>query len=99
MISYTDSEVRTFHPLCEKALTQAIAALGLSSIYEAKHHVYTGNIVRDDIPSCSNMVDLNIVSKNLRHLPISASFHPDIVLHIPVVHQWQVHLMHSLIRV
>lgn len=35
MISYTDSEVRTFHPLCEKALTQAIAALGLSSIYEA----------------------------------------------------------------
>ena len=28
MISYTDSEVRTFHPLCEKALTQAIAALG-----------------------------------------------------------------------
>ena len=27
MISYTDSEVRTFHPLCEKALTQAIAAL------------------------------------------------------------------------
>jgi len=45
MISYTDSEVRTFHPLCEKALTQAIAALGLSSIYEAKHHVYTGTAI------------------------------------------------------
>ena len=47
MISYTDSEVRTFHPLCEKALTQAIAALGLSSIYEAKHHVYTGSLEMD----------------------------------------------------
>ena len=51
-----------------------------------------------DIPSYSNMVDLNIVSKNLRHLPISASFHPDIVLHIPVVRQWRVRLMHSLIQ-
>lgn len=47
MIRYTDSEVRTFHPLCEKALTQAIAALGLSSIYEAKHHVYTGSLEMD----------------------------------------------------
>ena len=46
MISYTDSEVRTFHPLCEKALTQAIAALGLSSIYEAKHHVYIQEVLK-----------------------------------------------------
>lgn len=47
MISYTDSEVRIFHPLCEQALTQAIAALGLGSIYEAQHHVYTGSLEMD----------------------------------------------------
>ena len=52
-----------------------------------------------DIPSCSNMVDLNIVSKNLLHLPISALFHQDIILHIQAVYQWQVRSMHSLIRV
>ncbi len=29
----------------------------------------------------------------------SANFHQDIIVHIQAVHQWQVHLMHSLIRV
>ena len=36
---------------------------------------------------------------NLLHLPISALFHQDIILHIQAVYQWQVHLMHNLIRV
>ena len=36
---------------------------------------------------------------NLLHLPTSANFHQDIILHNQVVHQWQVHLMHSLNRV
>ena len=36
---------------------------------------------------------------NLPHLPTSAYSHPDIIVHIQAVHQWQVHLMHSLIRV
>ena len=39
MVSYSDSEVRVFHPICENALNQAISALGLSAIYEAKHHI------------------------------------------------------------
>ena len=39
-----------------------------------------------------------IVLMNLLHLPISALFHQDIILHIQVVHQWQVRLMNRLIR-
>ena len=40
-----------------------------------------------------------IVLMNLLHLPISALFHQDIILHIQAVYQWQVRSMHSLIRV
>ena len=41
-----------------------------------------------------------IINKmNLRHQPTSAQFHQGIVLHIQVVHQQQVHLMHNLIWV
>lgn len=47
MVSYSDSEVRVFHPICENALNQAISALGLSAIYEAKHHIYTGSLEMD----------------------------------------------------
>ncbi len=47
MISYFESEVRKFHPLCEEALTKAIDNLGLSSVYEAKHHMYTGSLEMD----------------------------------------------------
>ena len=36
---------------------------------------------------------------SLPHLPTSANFHQDIILHIQAVHQLQVKLMHSLIRV
>ena len=36
---------------------------------------------------------------NLLHLSTSANCHQDIILHIQVVHQRQVHLMHSLNRV
>ena len=35
---------------------------------------------------------------NLPHLPTSANFHQDIILHIQEVHQWRVRLMHSLIN-
>lgn len=40
-----------------------------------------------------------IVLMNLLHLPISALFHQDIILHIQAVYQWQMRSMHSLIRV
>ena len=36
---------------------------------------------------------------SLPHLPTSANFHQDIILHIQEVHQWRVGLMHSLILV
>ena len=36
---------------------------------------------------------------SLPHLPTSANFHQDIILHIQEVHQWRVRLMHSLILV
>lgn len=39
------------------------------------------------------------VQVNLPHLPTSANFHQDIILHIQEVHQWRVRLMHSLILV
>ena len=42
---------------------------------------------------------ITIVLMNLLHLPISALFHQDIILHIQAVYQWQVRSMHSLIRV
>ena len=42
----------------------------------------------------------NIINKECPlHPPIFASFHQDIILHIQVVHQWQVRLMNRLIRV
>lgn len=47
MISYADSEVRVFHPICENAINQALSALGLSKTYEAKHHIYTGSLEMD----------------------------------------------------
>ena len=40
MISYVDSEVKIFHPLCEDALNQALKNLSLNSEYEVLHHQY-----------------------------------------------------------
>ena len=42
---------------------------------------------------------ITIVLMNLLHQPTSVNFHQDTVSHILVVHQWQVCLMHNLIRV
>ena len=42
---------------------------------------------------------ITIVLMNVLHLPISALFHQDIILHIQAVYQWQMRSMHSLIRV
>ena len=47
MISYTDSETKKFHPICEDALKQAIVALGLSGTYKVKHHNPAGPITPD----------------------------------------------------
>lgn len=47
MISYGDSEVRAFHPLCEKALEYALAATGNDAKYRVVHHRYTGDLEMD----------------------------------------------------
>ena len=44
-------------------------------------------------------LNITIMSRNLPHLPTSVNSHQDTVSHILVVHQWQVCLMHNLIRV
>ena len=44
-------------------------------------------------------LNITIMSRNLMHLPTSVNSHQDTVSHILVVHQWQVCLMHNLIRV
>lgn len=46
-ISYSDSEVRRFHPICEKALNRAIKYLKMDSQYEVIHHQYTGSLEMD----------------------------------------------------
>lgn len=46
-ISYSDSEVRRFHPICEKALNMAIKSLKLDNKYEVIHHQYTGSLEMD----------------------------------------------------
>ena len=44
-------------------------------------------------------LNITIMPRNLLHLPTSVNSHQDTVSHILVVHQWQVCLMHNLIRV
>lgn len=47
MVRYGDSEVKIFHPLCEKSLNQALENLGLDCDYEVLHHQYTGTLEMD----------------------------------------------------
>lgn len=46
-ISYNDSEVRVFHPICEDALNASLIALGKDGEYIVKHHDYTGSLEMD----------------------------------------------------
>lgn len=46
-ISYSDSEVKVFHPLCEVALKTALKELKLDKEYEVIHHQYTGSLEMD----------------------------------------------------
>ena len=47
MVRYSDSEVRIFHPICERALNNAIVNLGQSRTYQVIHHRYTGSLEMD----------------------------------------------------
>ena len=46
-ISYSDSEVKVFHPLCEEALKKALEVLNLEREYRVIHHQYTGSLEMD----------------------------------------------------
>ncbi len=46
-INYSDSEVRKFHPVCEKALNRALKILDLGDFYSVKHHEMFGTIEAD----------------------------------------------------
>lgn len=46
-ISYSDSEVNVFHPICERALSRALKQLGKDSRYRVLHHQYTGALEMD----------------------------------------------------
>lgn len=47
MISYSDSEVRVFHPICERALNNALFEMGMLNKYEVIHHQHTGTLEMD----------------------------------------------------
>lgn len=47
MLSYVDSEVKIFHPLCEEALNRALRISGMDGDYEVLHHQYTGSLEMD----------------------------------------------------
>lgn len=46
-ISYSDSEVNRFHPVCERALNSALQLLGKANSYKILHHQHTGTLEMD----------------------------------------------------
>lgn len=46
-ISYSDSEVNCFHPICERALNVALHRMGKDNQYRVLHHQYTGALEMD----------------------------------------------------
>lgn len=53
-ISYSDSEVNSFHPVCERALNYALKLKGLDNDYVAKHHQTTGSLEMDYVIQNTN---------------------------------------------
>ena len=46
-ISYSDSEVNKYHPICERALNQALRLAGKDMQYKVIHHQYTSSLEMD----------------------------------------------------
>lgn len=46
-ISYSDSEVNVYHPICEKALNRALILLHKEQEYRVIHHQHTGSLEMD----------------------------------------------------
>lgn len=47
ILNYTDSEVRDYHPLCERGLKKALEELKLCSKYAVLHHQVSGTLEMD----------------------------------------------------
>ena len=60
---------------------------------------FSRNIVANSDLNCCICLKIKKYLMSLPHLPTSANFHQDIILHIQEVHQWRVRLMHNLIPV
>ena len=60
---------------------------------------FSRNIVANSYLNCCICLKIKKYLMSLPHLPTSANFHQDIILHIQEVHQWRVRLMHNLIPV
>ena len=60
---------------------------------------FSENIVANSDLNCCICLKIKKFLMSLPHLPTSANFHQDIILHIQEVHQWRVCLMYSLILV
>lgn len=50
-ISETAMEVAVFHPVCARALKEALAMLGIDSQYQVEHHRYVGSLEMDLVVS------------------------------------------------
>lgn len=46
-ISYSDSEINCFHPICERALNYALKSIGKEKQYKVLHHQHTGALEMD----------------------------------------------------
>jgi hypothetical protein len=46
-ISYSNSEVNVFHPVCEEALNEALVSIGKEHDYKVIHHQRTGSLEMD----------------------------------------------------
>jgi hypothetical protein len=46
-LSYTDSEVAQFHPICQTALIEALKELDLADQYQIVHHERIGTLEMD----------------------------------------------------
>ena len=46
-LSETDMEVVSFHPVCARALQEALVMLGLEANYQIEHHRYVGSLEMD----------------------------------------------------
>ena len=93
----TVAEQTHFHAPMKRRLldNQSRRFFAFTQIYDE----FSRNIVANSDLNCCICLKIKKFLMSLTHLPTSANFHQDIILHIQEDHQWRVRLMHSLIQV